>query len=730
MGDDILYNGVVGAPLAPAVKEAFPEIEDCVRIRRQHNVPVRIEDRDFKEKNIFIAEPAILKHFSIPLAVGNPDTALDTPFTVILDESLARKYFGEEDPMGQTIQVTLGDTFNLQVTGVMKDMPSNTVLRRPMIISFATILQVRRVAVMQWDSWAWITAFVLLREGTDIKTLEEKITALARSHLPEDEKDASYYLQPLRNIYLYNAAHGLNNDLDNTGSLTRIYIFSGIALLILIIAAINFINLSTAKIAGRMKEIGIRKTCGAVRSHLVRQFLIESILLTSIAMGLGLVFFSLFKPHLDQYLGKTLNLGILTTPWILPAVVAMIFIVGILAGSYPALFLSRFPAVVIFRSGLPSGPSRAGLRRILVSAQFFIAIVLITFTLIVLKQVRYSETVDLGFNKDDLVVLRNQDAYRQENASLLKNQILNRTQVLSAASLSRFPSAQNRNIATYWAEENREEKGTIVQTFDSDEDFVSTMELEIVDGRAFEAGRASDKKAVLINETAVQKFGLTDPVGKFLYQEDDSFQIIGVLKDWKTNSIHSRIYAIVIQRSDESASDLLIRFPSGQNTAILSQIREVWNGLFPGQIFEYAYVDDMLFQAYGKERQLAALLISFCQLTVFVACLGIFGLASYSTEQRTKEIGVRKVLGASISSLFFLMTQNYARWIFAANILAWPVVYFVVSKWLQSYAFRTEIGIGPFIIAGFLTLAVALLSVIYQTLKAALSDPVKSLRYE
>ena len=729
MGGRILLNAVVGAPFGPTLEASLPEIEKSVRILRRRHVPVRVEDRDFKENKMFFAEQEFLGVFSIPLLQGNSKTALEAPFTVIIDETLAKKYFGEIDPLGNSIRLTLDKTYDFQVTGIMRNMPSNTVIRTPMVASFTTLFQTHREAMTHWDSWGNITTFVRLRKGVDPIAMDEKITAVARSHLPEDEKEAAYYLQALDKIYIDNAAHGMNNDLDNSGSLTQLYIFSAVALLILIIAAVNFINLSTAKIAGRMKEVGIRKTCGAVRSHLINQFLMESILLTSVSMGLGLVLFSLFKPRLDQYLGKTLNLGVLTTPWILPAVVVLILVVGFLAGSYPAFFLSRFPAAVIFRSGIHRGPSKSGLRRVLVGVQFFIAGTLIVFTMVVLNQVNYSETKDLGYNKNNLIVLNNRDTSLQEKALVVKNQILSKSGTLNASLVSGFPSAQNRNISTIRLEGKADEE-TIVQSQEVDTDFIPTMGLNLLAGRNFEVGRTADEEAVLINETAAQSFGFEDALGKILYREDKAYRIIGILKDWNTNSIHSPIYPMVLFPSDETATKLVVRLPGEGIQEIISRIREIVTGLLPGQIFDYAYVDDLHLQAYDEERRLASLLISFCELTILVACLGIFGLSAYSTEQRTKEIGIRKVLGSSVSSIVLLLTRNYTRWVIVANIFAWPAAYYAVNRWLQTFAYRTSVGIVPFIVAVLMTLVVALLSVIFQTLRAATANPVHSLRYE
>ncbi len=362
--------------------------------------------------------------------------------------------------------------------------------------------------------------------------------------------------------------------------------------------------------------------------------------------------------------------------------------------------------------------------------QFFIAGALIVCTLIVFKQVRYSETKDLGFNKDNLIILSNRDASRLKNSNLIKSQILSRTGALAAASIENFPSSQNRSISYIRIEGQTEEEGKLLQSLEADADFVPVMGLKLLAGRNFDEGRTSDRETVLINKTAAESLGLEVPIGSFLYRGDKAFKIVGMLEDWNTNSIHSRIYPTVLFHSDETAAEIIVRLPSEGNQDVIFRIKETMNEIAPEQIFNFTYISDLHLRAYGGERRLASLLISFCVLTVFVACLGIFGLAAYSTEQRTKEIGIRKVLGSSVTNIIFLFTKSYARWVIVANLFAWPAAYFVVNKWLQAFAFRTKIGFGPFLAAGLITLAVALISVIYQTLRAALAAPVDSLRYE
>lgn len=439
-GEKTLRNAIVDVPLGPAAEAAVPEIERTVRLLRLSIIPVKVEDREFKESEAFAAEPQVLDVFTLPLRQGHPQTALAEPFTAVLSESLGRKCFGERDPVGRKIQLRIERNHDFLVTGVMKDLPSNTVLNRPLFISFATFEKLQGENMRKWTGWGSATTFALLRPEADPKAVEAKITATALPYLDPMDQKMTYALQPLREIYL----HTMNNDLDNSGNQIRVAVFALIAALMLVVAAINFINLSTAKVAGRMKEVGVRKTCGAGRKSLIRQFLVESTLLAAIAMAIGLVLFELFKPRLEAYLGKSLSLGIWTTPGMPAAVVCAVLVVGLLAGSYPAFFLSRFPATAMFRPGASSRTSTSGRRRILVVSQFVAAIGLIAATLVVVKQVRFAETKDLGFDRNRLVVLRNESARERKNASVVKAEIMNKTSAVSAASIGWLHSAPSR----------------------------------------------------------------------------------------------------------------------------------------------------------------------------------------------------------------------------------------------------------------------------------------------
>jgi putative ABC transport system permease protein len=726
-----LLNAVVSGPLGPAAKDTIPEIEESVRVQRLFDIPIRAGLKDFREPMILLADPQIFDVFTIPLVQGNPKTALAAPFAVVINEDFARQCFGATDPIGRTLRLGLSDPHDFQITGVMKNLPSNTVLSRPVIASYASLVRISPERATKWEAWGSTTAFFLLRSPAAAEAVGAKITDLAKSRLgPEDSKGVSYYLQPLRRIYLDGTRLSMNNELAGSANITQVTVFSAVALLILLIAAINFVNLSTAKVTRRMKEVAVRKTCGAERAGLIRQFLTESVLVAAAAMVLGLFFFELFKPQLDVYLGKELSLNLFSGPWLFVLVSGIVLIVGVLAGSYPAFFLSRFPAAVVFRSGVASPVSKAGLRRALVVCQFFIAVVLIASTLIILKQVRYFETKDLGFEAKNLVLLQIRDAGRLKNVDVLKNEILARTQAPAAAAIVFMPSGQNRGISVYRRENSPNAKGVMAQGLSFDQDFIPTLGLKLIAGRNFEAGRADDTDSALINETAARELGLTNPLGQSLYKGKRELKIIGVVRDWHTNSMHSQIEPVVMTPSEKTAGSLVVRLPRENCQAVLSRIREVWNRLLPDQAFDSVFVDEFLTKAYRKEKSLTTILVSFCGLTIIVACLGIFGLASFSAEQRTKEIGIRKVLGASVVGINVLLSKSFLRWVLAASMAAWPAAYFAVNKWMQGFAYRTHIGPGPFLLASLLALGIALGSIAIQTVKAATANPIDSLKYE
>ncbi|MDH4270967.1 MAG: ABC transporter permease [Candidatus Aminicenantes bacterium] len=733
-GGGSIYNAAVVAPLGPAAKETIPEVEHAVRIAGKYDVALSVDGAMFAEKRIYFTEPEAFDVFTFPLVRGNARTALEAPFSLVIDEGLARTYFGNVDPVGRTVRVKFGTPYDFQVTGVMKALPTNTVLHVRMLASFSSLEKLTgdqlALNLNAWRAFGLYYTFLELRPGADPRAVEAKIAALIKTPLGEDAEKVTYSLQPLKDIYLQAPKIHISNDFTYSGSPTRILIFATIAFLILLLAGINFVNLSLAKVSQRLKDVGIRKTCGAARRNLMAQFLTESLLLSSAAMAVGLLLFQVFKLPIDAFLGQTLSFGRLDNPALLAVVGGLVVAVGVLAGSYPGLVLARYPAQAILKSGGPLVSFKSTLRRILVIFQFFIAIALTACTLGVVAQVRFAETRDPGFNKSGLLALKAQEAADAPKMKLLQSELLARTGVVDAALISSVPAGQNRWMTNMKPADKQDEKERLVQLVAADAHFVPAFGIKVIQGRNFEAGRGADKAAILLNETAAKSFGLQNPVGSRFIVGQTTMEVVGVVRDFNTNSIHSPIYPVAILPAFYDLPTLCLRIRPGKGSETIGQIRAVWNEIFPTRPFSSESVEDIVDRAYDNEKKLAGLMFAFCGLAVLVAALGIFGLAAFIGEQRTKEIGVRKVLGATVSQIVTLMTKSFARWVLAANVLAWPVAYFALNKWLQSFAFRTPIGPWPFLISGLLTLAIATLTVSYQAIKAALSDPVNSLRYE
>lgn len=734
MGGGSINNAAVVAPLGPAIKEGLPEVEEAVRIAGKYDLTLTVGDAGFKEKKVYFTEPQAFDIFTFPLVRGNPQKALEAPFSLIIDEILARRYFGNQDPVGRTVKIGLDEPREFQVTGVMKTMPTNTVLNVRMLASFSTLEKLAGDQLCQsldaWRAFGLYYTFLRLRPGADTKAVEAKIAALTKTALGEEAKSLTFYLQPLKDIYLQTTKNSISNDFSYSGNPTRILIFATIAFLILLLACINFINLSMAKVSQRLKDVGVRKTCGAGRPRLLAQFLTESLLLTAAAMFIGVLLFQIIRLPLDAFLGQQLAYGLADNPALLAVLGGLVIVVAFLAGSYPGLALARIPVISILRSRGPLFSSKSTLRRTLVVFQFFIAIGLIACTLGIVGQIRFAVNRDPGFNKENLIALQAPERKDASKMKVLQTVLLAKPVIVEASLVSAVPAGQNRWMAAMKPAEAQDDKQRMIQFIMGDPRFVPAFGIKLVQGRNFEEGREADKTAVLLNETAVKALGLQNPIGSRLLQGKSSFEVIGIVRDFNTNSIHSPIYPVAILPAIYDLSTLCVRVPPGNESAAIAGIRSAWNEVFPASPFSYTNVDETVDRAYDNEKKLASLLFSFCGLAAFIAALGIFGLSAFIGEQRTKEIGVRKVLGAKVSQIVVLLTKSFFRWVLAASVLAWPVAYFVLGKWLQSFAFRAPIGALPFLASGSLALAIALLTVSYQAVKTALANPVESLKYE
>ena len=731
---------VVGAPTAAALVNDYPEVLDATRFQSTGNWYIRYGETTFKETRLVYTDANVFDVFTIPLLQGDPKTALAEPNTIVISETMADKYFGMDDPLGKTLN--LDATTDYEVTGVFREIPSNTHFHYDFFASMATI---EHNLPTIWLSLNWNT-YIVLKEGADAEALEAKFPEMAKKYCePEFQRfvNASweevmesggrldFYLQPVTKIHLHSDLLG---ELEPNSDIKYVYIFSVIVFFILVIACINFMNLSTARSANRAREVGIRKVVGSLRSQLVRQFLAESVVLSVIALFIAVLLVGLTLSRFNDLAGKELSIRSLTNNVILFSFFLMIVFVGLIAGTYPAFFLSAFKPVTVLRQKLGSGVRGRWMRRALVVFQFTMSIVLIIGTIVVFKQLKYVQNRKLGFDKEQVFILHDAFILGSQIESF-KNELLQNPEIVSGTVSGYLPVTSDRSLNAV-IPEGRQEETTPIQTWWVDFDYVKTLGLEIVEGRDFSRALSTDSSAVIINEAAAKHFGWDEPLGKTIgsFVAVDTpviakFTVIGVVRDFHYESLRNQIgpFAMFIGRSTGLIS---FRLKTENLSEIIRFIEDKWNAFAPGQPLEYSFLDDRFDEMYRAEQRIGRIFGIFAALAIFVGCLGLFGLAAFTAEQRTKEIGIRKVLGASISGIVLLMSKEFFTWVVVANIVAWPIACIVMNKWLQGFAYRTSITVWTFALSAILALIVALLTVSYQAIKAARSNPVDSLKYE
>lgn len=754
---DFKWNGTEGVgpgtppPLAGKLVSDIPEVTAATRLRPMLRTVVRQGESFYDENGIVAADSNFLALFTFPMVSGNPETALKEPNSVVLTESSARKYFGDISPIGKSLIIgENGKNFygvyqNLfKVTGVVRDVPHNSQIQFDMLTSMSSYPEVA------WRNWSWIwmqvTTYIQLRNGVPASDVQPKISGLERKYLPAGLKRLGYsyddmvksgghwhfVLQPLADVYLGSSEIG--NRLGPLGDKTQVYLLSVIAVLILAIACINFMNLATARSGSRAKEIGVRKTLGSARKGLIAQFLIESLIFSFAALTIAVFLVEIFLPLFDNLTAKSLSLDILN-PWWLP--VAIIFFgvfVGIISGSYPGFYLSSLKPASVMKGGTSSNYRKTSLRNVLVVAQFAVAIGLITCTLLIRKQMEFVRQADLGFNKTGLMVVSNENNQLGDHAEAFRNRLKSHSQVIDASITTGVPPS-------YGFEDGYEIKGKENRKVDllsymTDDNFISTMELKVVKGRGFEKGY-NDSASVILNEAAVKDFGFSDPIGESVTYLSNNvrYKVVGVVKDFNFMDLYSPItpFALFNQTSKSyfiPNSFVVVRVRPEDLKETVSMIKSEWQGVAPDMPFEYTFMDNNFEKGYDSAERLGNVFLVFSFLTIFVACLGLFALAAFATEQRTKEIGVRKVLGASVTDIIFMLSKEFAKWIIVANVIAWPLAFYVMNKWLQEFAYRTNIGILVFAISGVAALLIALSTVTFHAIKAATANPIESLRYE
>jgi len=732
----ILHTPVSLTAAGPSLVDDFAEVITAARIGRPNRISVEYEDRLFQEADVGFAENAIFDIFTFPFVSGDLKTALEAPYSVVITESMARKYFGDEDPLGKMLRFNNEKEFS--VTGVVKDVPPNSHFQFNMLRSFQTLIAEGSVRDDMWFDLRFYT-YLLLDEQTDSKKLEQKLPGFIDKHLGEALKSTGgsvqLFLQPMRSIHLYS---DFERDISANSDITTVYLFSGIALFVLLIAGINFINLSTARSSTRAQEVGMRKTLGAVRSRLIGQFLGESLIHSILAMGLAIVLLKLSLPLFNSVIGRELTLNFIQAPWLLAAFLGMAVIVGVFAGSYPAFILSSFPPVLVLKGLLKAGGSYSRFRKILVVFQFSISIALIAGTMIVYNQIIFMKNKELGFNKEHVVIIPRMSENLRKSYRSIRSELLSLSGVMDVGASDLVPS-RGHLVAPFLPEGFADDQIMTMDYMNVDAHYIPTMDMEIVAGRNFSEDFSTDPdESVLINESAAKKIGWENPLGKrFVFRpppdsgrETIYLSVIGVVKDFHMQSLRERIEPLIIFYDYDSLLTLSIRIASDNIPHTMGLLEKKWKELDPNRPFNFLFLDDSFDSLYRKEDRLKTITFYFSFLAVLIGCLGLFGMASFTAEQRTKEIGIRKVLGASVPGIVRLLAKEFMLLVIAANLIAIPVAYFAMNRWLQSFAYRMDIHPLIFVLSAALSLSIAMITVSYQAIRAALSNPVDSLRYE
>jgi putative ABC transport system permease protein len=715
----------------------YPEVVNAVRLGGGDKILVKYEDKQIYEENSAYAENSFFEIFTFPFIAGDPRNALSTAYTVVISQSQAEKYFGDTDPIGKSLRIN--DEHDYTITGVFQDFPANSHLNWDIILSFETLLTEDPEIMERWTNFNYLT-YVLLSSPDAAASFERKLPEFVQRYMGADLEAMGGLLaltiQPLSNIHLH---PDFDYEYAEVGDISYVYLFSAIAFLVMLIACFNFVNISTARAASRAKEVGMRKVCGAARWKLITQFLGESILACLLALMMSLLLVELARPFFNSITGRELAFSYLLQPLTIGMLVVLAIVVGAAAGCFPAFYLSAFQPSAVLKSKLKTGHSGLRLRNILVVAQFVVSIALIIGTLAINNQVNYMKKVKLGFDKEQVLAIPELDNTTDVSVNLLKKELGKVRNVVSVTASSSVPG-WSLNKSLFVPEGYTMDQAQIMDQLHIDHEFIPTLGMQLANGRNFSDDFPSDSsESILINETAARKFGWDNPIGMTIgnpnRSQNDGEEItyktvVGVVKDFHMNSLHYKIEPAIIGYMSGDMNNLLIRISTDDISATVSDIKQRWAEVTGDKPMDYFFLDQNFNSLYESEDRIGKLSFYFCLLAVIITCLGLFGLSTYIVESRTKEIGVRKVLGASIPDIVRLISKDFLIMVALANALAWPIAYLAVNRWLQDFAYRVNLGVGTMIIAAALALLIALITVSVQAIKAARTNPIKTLRYE
>jgi putative ABC transport system permease protein len=746
-----ILNGKIGgqevtistsaAVMGPTMIKEFPEIEDFLRMTGTGPTVVEYNSQVFTEEDLIEADSSFFNFFTIPVLKGDPTNMLNAPHKVVLSESTAKKIFGDENPIDKPIKIG-SDTVRYIVSGVMGDVPGNSHFEANMVSSFMTNPRSQNPI---WLSNSFSTYF-LLKPNTSYDKVEEKIPAMLEKYLgPEIQQYMGisledflsqgnkyrFYLQNLADVHLYPS---IQQEFKAAGDPKYLRIFGSVAILIVLIAAVNFMNLSTAQASRRAKEVGIKKISGSTRGMLITQFLSESFILSLISLFFALVLIKVTLPYFNDLLGTDLTMGLFSNWYTIPGLILFTVIVGFLSGSYPALFLSSINPYEVLKGSVRNSQNNGRLRRILVVFQFVVSILLIIGTLIMYRQINYMINKDVGFNKEQVIVINRAGAVGGKMKSF-KETVKNIPGVINISSSTAVPGRVNNNNG-YMIEGRKDETFLAVTTW-ADYNFLETFGMTLVSGRNFNESYSSDQKACLINETAKKDFNITDIEKARFMNPDDSgkmgyIPIIGVVKNFNFESLRNPIgpYLIRFQNEGMMWGYISVRLSPQSISKTISEIEKVWKEYVSNNPLQYYFVDEDFEKMYIQEKQNAQMAVIFSILAIFVAAIGLFGLTSFTVEQRTKEIGVRKAMGSSLRGIYFVISREVLILVSISALIAWPLIYYIAGKWLENFYYRINTGVLSLFAGLAIALSIALITISYKIMKAASVNPAQSLKYE
>ncbi len=740
---DFLYNGAeTPGVMGPSFAKDFQQVEQYTRLKNSGRIVIKKGTENFQENRVTYADSSLFEVFTLPMIAGDKKTALQEPHSLVITESMAKKYFNSTDAVGKSLLIN--NNVNYKITGVIKDIPQQSHFHFDFFMAMSELDESR--------GNTWLTTncqtYVLLKPSTNVNQLEKQFNkAMNVYEAPQFKQElnmsqgefqkagnyTSCSLMPLTKIHLYS---NKTDELETNGSIQYVYIFSAIAIFILLLACINFMNLSTARSSNRAKEVGMRKVLGSNQKNLITQFLTESFLISFLSFIIAVAITAMLLPFFNQLANKQITISLIFNPFAFLTIIFLSVIVGLVAGSYPAFFLSSFKPIVVLKGNLSRGLKGSALRNALIIFQFSISIILIIGTIVIYNQLNYIRNKNIGFNKEQVLVLQN--TYALNNGSkTFRNQLMQIPGVIGLTSTGYLPVIGARSGRAFVTGSVFDGKNFILmQQWPVDENYIPTLQVQLKNGRNFSAQLPTDSSAVIINEAAAKLLGSDDAINKKLYRVDDvatgklvAYNIIGVIKNFNFNSLHEQVAPLVLTLQEDNGS-MALRINSGNIAGLITQLKFKWKAIAPAQPFSYSFLDEEFNRQYNGEERSGKMSMVFSILAIFIACLGLFGLVTYAAEQRIKEIGIRKILGASISNIISLLSKDFLKLILIAVCIASPIAWWVMNSWLQDFAYRINISWWVFIAAGLLVLMIAFITAMFQTIKAAIANPAKSLRTE